>query len=33
MHNKNAILVNERAFRQLDQATQKVVLDAGEAAT
>lgn len=33
MHNKNAILVNERAFRQLDAATQKVVLDAGEAAT
>jgi TRAP-type C4-dicarboxylate transport system substrate-binding protein len=33
MHNKNAILVNERAFRQLDEATQKVVLEAGEAAT
>lgn len=33
MHNKNAILVNERAFRQLDAATQKVVLEAGEAAT
>lgn len=33
MHNKNAILVNERAFRQLDPATQKVVLEAGEAAT
>lgn len=33
MHNKNAILVNERAFRQLDAATQNVVLDAGEAAT
>lgn len=33
MHNKNAILVNERAFRQLDEATQKVVLAAGEAAT
>ncbi len=33
MHNKNAILVNERAFRQLDDATQKVVLAAGEAAT
>ena len=28
MHNKNAILVNERAFRQLDPATQKVVLEA-----
>jgi TRAP-type C4-dicarboxylate transport system substrate-binding protein len=33
MHNKNAILVNERAFRQLDEATQKVVQAAGEAAT
>lgn len=33
MHNKNAILVNERAFRQLDPATQKVLLEAGEAAT
>jgi TRAP-type C4-dicarboxylate transport system substrate-binding protein len=33
MHNKNAILVNERAFRQLDAATQKVVTEAGEAAT
>lgn len=33
MHNKNAILVNERAFRQLDAATQKAVIDAGEAAT
>lgn len=33
MHNKNAIIVNERAFRQLDAATQKVVLEAGEAAT
>jgi TRAP-type C4-dicarboxylate transport system substrate-binding protein len=33
MHNKNAILINERAFRQLDEATQKVVLAAGEAAT
>jgi TRAP-type transport system periplasmic protein len=33
MHNKNAILVNERAFRQLDAATQKLVLEAGEAAT
>lgn len=33
MHNKNAILVNERAFRQLDEATQKVVAEAGEAAT
>ncbi|BCB17838.1 TRAP transporter substrate-binding protein [Bosea sp. ANAM02] len=33
MHNKNAILVNERAFRQLDPATQKVVIEAGEAAT
>jgi TRAP-type C4-dicarboxylate transport system substrate-binding protein len=33
MHNKNAILVNERAFRALDPATQKVVTEAGEAAT
>lgn len=33
MHNKNAIIVNERAFRQLDAATQKVVQEAGEAAT
>lgn len=33
MHNKNAILVNERAFRALDDATQKVVAAAGEAAT
>lgn len=33
MHNKNAIIVNERAFRALDDATQKVVLAAGEAAT
>ncbi|MBN9454802.1 MAG: TRAP transporter substrate-binding protein [Bosea sp.] len=33
MHNKNAILVNERAFRQLDPATQKVVTEAGAAAT
>lgn len=33
MHNKNAIILNDRAFRALDEATQKVVLDAGEAAT
>ncbi|SEF96242.1 TRAP-type C4-dicarboxylate transport system, substrate-binding protein [Bosea lathyri] len=33
MHNKNAILVNERAFRALDDATQKVVVAAGETAT
>lgn len=33
MHNKNAIIINERAFRALDPATQKIVLEAGEAAT
>lgn len=33
MHNKNAIIVNERAFRALDPALQKIVTDAGEAAT
>ena len=33
MHNKNAIIVNERAFRQLDEATQQIVIAAGEAAT
>ncbi len=33
MHNKNGIIVNERAFRQLDAETQKIVLEAGERAT
>ena len=33
MHNKNAIIVNERAFRALGKDIQKVVLDAGERAT
>lgn len=33
MHNKNAIIVNERAFRALDPAVQKVVTGAGENAT
>lgn len=33
MHNKNAIIVNERAFQQLDEETRKIVLEAGEAAT
>lgn len=33
MHNKNAIIMNERAFQQLDEETQKAVLEAGEAAT
>jgi TRAP-type transport system periplasmic protein len=33
MHNKNAIIVNERAFRQLDPQLQKIVTDAGKAAT
>ncbi|NKE67908.1 TRAP transporter substrate-binding protein [Ramlibacter sp. RBP-2] len=33
MHNKNAIIVNERALRQLDANLQKIVLDAGNAAT
>lgn len=33
MHNKNAIIVNERAMRALDPAIQKVVTEAGEAAT
>lgn len=33
MHNKNAIIVNERALRQLDANLQKIVLDAGSAAT
>ena len=33
MHNKNAIIVNERAFRALGKELQQVVLDAGERAT
>lgn len=33
MHNKNGIIVNERAFRQLDEATRKIVIEAGERAT
>lgn len=33
MHNKNAVIVNERAFRALDKKTQDVVLAAGERAT
>ena len=33
MHNKNAIILNERAFRQLDPKVRQVVLDAGAAAT
>ncbi|WP_414472671.1 TRAP transporter substrate-binding protein [Microvirga sp. M2] len=33
MHNKNAIIVNERAMRALDPELQKIVMDAGAAAT
>jgi len=33
MHNKNGIIVNERALRQLDEATRKIVIEAGERAT
>jgi TRAP-type transport system periplasmic protein len=33
MHNKNAVIVNERAFRTLGKDVQKVLLDAGERAT
>lgn len=33
MHNKNAIIVNEKALRALDPATQKVLIEAGERAT
>lgn len=33
MHNKNAIIINERAFRQLDENLQQILLDAGENAT
>lgn len=32
-HTKNAIIVNERAFRQLDKETQDIVLEAGQRAT
>ena len=32
MHNKNAIIANERALRALDPALQKIVMDAGQAA-
>ncbi len=33
MHNKNAIIVNERAMRALDPELQKIVMDAGAEAT
>lgn len=33
MHQKNAIIVNQRAFRQLPEEVQKIVLDEGEKAT
>lgn len=33
MHNKNAIIINEKAFRALSPKVQKIVLDAGEATT
>ncbi|MDX6748563.1 TRAP transporter substrate-binding protein [Geminicoccaceae bacterium 1502E] len=33
MHNKNAIIVNERAFQALDEASQKALLEAGQRAT
>lgn len=33
MHNKNAIIVNERAFQALDEEVQQIVIAAGEAAT
>lgn len=33
MHNKNAIIVNERALRALDEATRNVVIEAGKRAT
>lgn len=33
MHNKNAIIVNERAFRSLDEEVQKALIEAGERAT
>jgi len=33
MHNKNAIIVNERALRQLPADVQKIVIEAGEHAT
>lgn len=33
MHNKNAVIVNEKALRALDPETRKVVIEAGERAT
>ncbi|MFA5521152.1 MAG: TRAP transporter substrate-binding protein [Castellaniella sp.] len=33
MHNKNAIIVNERAFRKLDPDLQQILIEAGERAT
>ncbi len=33
MHNKNGIIVNERALRALDEATRNVVIEAGKRAT
>lgn len=33
MHNKNAVIVNERAFRSLDEDLQRIVLEAGQRAT
>lgn len=33
MHNKNAIIINERALRSLDEDAQKAVLEAGQRAT
>lgn len=33
LHQKNAIIVNERALRALDEETRQIVLDAGAAAT
>ncbi|MEI2414646.1 TRAP transporter substrate-binding protein [Orrella sp. JC864] len=33
LHNKNMVVVNERAFRQLDEDVQRIVLEAGERAS
>ena len=33
LHQKNAIIVNQRALRALDEATRQIVIDAGAAAT
>ncbi|TEA77032.1 TRAP transporter substrate-binding protein [Allopusillimonas ginsengisoli] len=33
LHNKNGIIINERAFRKLDDDVQKIVLEAGKRAT